>query len=143
MLRVSRSRASKRHAPSASPLKMAAFVLGAVLVFASGALYLRLNWESIVSDGAFATSSLAPGSSGRLSAPAPGASELRYYNGARLFAKGRYREALSELGLVARDSAVSEQARSLVLRIEERLLRGAPDPQMSPEPATLGESKPN
>ena len=63
-------------------LKMAGFGLGVILVFASGALYLHLNWESIVSDGAFVTgSALAPDGAGPLDASVPGASELRYYNG--------------------------------------------------------------
>jgi hypothetical protein len=126
-LRVSHE-ASPRLTPSS--LKMGGFALGVILVFASGALYLHLNWESIVSDGAFVTvtgvtgAALAPGGAGPVDAVVPGASELRYYNGARLFAKGRYREALAELSLVGRDDAVSERARSLILRIEDRLLRG-------------------
>jgi len=113
-------------------LKMAGFGLGVILVFASGALYLHLNWESIVSDGAFVSgSALAPGGAGPLDARVPGASELRFYNGARLYAKGRYREALAELSLVGRDDAVSERARSLILRIEDRLLRGGEFPPSS------------
>jgi len=111
-------------------LKMAGFGLGVILVFASSALYLHLNWDSIVSDGAFVTgNALAPGSAGAVEAAVPGASELRYYNGARLYEKGRYREALAELSLVGRDDAVSERARSLILRIEDRLLRGGELPQ--------------
>ena len=112
-------------------LKMAGFGLGVILVFASGALYLHLNWESIVSDGAFVTGSALAGGAGPLDASVPGASELRYYNGARLYAKGRYREALAELSLVGRDDAVSERARSLILRIEDRLLRGGEFPPSS------------
>ena len=111
-------------------LKMAGFGLGVVLVFASSALYLHLNWDSIVSDGAFVTgNALAPGGAGRVETAVPGASELRYYNGVRLYEKGRYREALAELSLVGRDDAVSERARSLILRIEDRLLRGGELPQ--------------
>ena len=111
-------------------LKMAGFGLGVVLVFASSALYLHLNWDSIVSDGAFVTgNALAPGGAGPVEAAVPGASELRYYNGVRLYEKGRYREALAELSLVGRDDAVSERARSLILRIEDRLLRGGELPQ--------------
>ncbi len=119
----------------ASPLKMASFVLGAILVFASGALYLNLNWESIVSDGAFrAGGTLSRAVSERAAAPLPATSELYYFNGARLFAKGRYRDALDELSLVERDSAVAERARGLILRIEERLLRDVSE---------LGTNEPN
>ncbi len=127
LLRVSRTAAPHyQRGASGSRLKMAGFALGAVLVFASGALYLRLNWESLVSDGAFVAGGLmAAGAAEPDEAYVPGSSELRYYNGARLFAKGRYREALAELALVAGDDPVAEQARGLILRIEERLLRGA------------------
>lgn len=114
-------------------LKMAGFGLGVVLVFASSALYLHLNWDSIVSDGAFVTgNALAAGGAGPVEVAVPGASELRYYNGARLYEKGRYREALAELSLVGRDDAVSERARSLILRIEDRLLRGGELPHRPP-----------
>lgn len=144
LLRVSR-KASPTHRPpgNLSPpklaghrmvsLKMAGFGLGVVLVFASSALYLHLNWDSIVSDGAFVTgNALAAGGAGPVEAAVPGASELRYYNGARLYEKGRYREALAELSLVGRDDAVSERARSLILRIEDRLLRGGELPHRPP-----------
>jgi len=122
-------------------LQMAGFVLAAILVFASGALYLHLNWESIVSDGAFANgangvsgSAFGLGGVSPVAASAPSASELHYYNGVRLYAKGRYRQALGELGLVARDAAVFDRARSLILRIEERLLRGGELSDSSDEP---------
>ena len=118
--------------PATSRLKMAAFLLGTLLLFAVSAFYLSDNWESIVSDGAFghpaglATSALPD----RLASSVPDLSQLRYYNGERLFAQGRYREALAELRRVDRDSTVMEEARSLILRIEDRLLRGptAPEP---------------
>lgn len=127
LLRVSRS-VTPRYSSGAggSRLKMAAFALGTILVFATGALYLHLNWESIVSDGAFAVGAESiVGSDEPEPAFVPGPSELRYYNGARLFAKGRYREALSELALVEDGTPVAEKARGLILRIEEKLLRGA------------------
>lgn len=114
-----------RPATAASPLKMAVFVLASVLLFGVGALYLYLNWDSFVSDGAFANSTSPVALSDPESPALPDPAELRYFNGARLFAKGRYREALSELGLVDRSSPSAERARSLILRIEERLLRGA------------------
>ncbi|TDI48366.1 MAG: hypothetical protein E2P02_01175 [Acidobacteria bacterium] len=119
----------------ASPLKMASFVLAAILVFASGAFYLHLNWDSIVSDGAFrAGGALSRTVSERAAVPLPATSELYYFNGARLFAKGRYRDALDELSLVERDSVVAERARGLILRIEERLLRDVSE---------LGTNEPN
>jgi hypothetical protein len=108
---------------------MAFFLLAAVLVFASGALYLRLNWESIVSDGAF-------GTNGPLDARTPlqrelpfvpDAGEMRYFNAERLAANGRYREALDELARIDRSAPIADKARSLTLRIEERLLRGVFD----------------
>ena len=109
-----------------SRVKMAGFLLGALLLFAVSAFYLRENWEAIVSDGAFGhpaglATAVPPD---RLAASVPDLSELRYYNGERLFAQGRYREALAELRRVDRDSAVVAEARSLILRIEDRLLRG-------------------
>ena len=136
LLRVSHSspRRDARMA-HASPLKMASFVLAAILVFASGALYLHLNWDSIVSDGAFrANETLSRTVSERAAVPLPVTSELYYFNGARLFAKGRYRDALDELSLVERDSVVAERARGLILRIEERLLRDVSE---------LGTNEPN
>jgi tetratricopeptide (TPR) repeat protein len=123
LVRVSKT-APVRTETAASPLKMAVFVLASVLVFAAGALYLHLNWDSFVSDGAFENSVSAMELSEPEPSSVPGPAELRYYNGARLFAKGRYREALAELSLVDRSSPSAERARSLILRIEERLLRG-------------------
>lgn len=109
------------------PLKIAAFLFCAFCLLALGGLYLHLNWDSLVGDSAFAASpregldTLGE----RDIPPLPTLSELHYFNGARLFSKGRYREALSELDRVERQSSVSEDARNLVLRIEERLLRDA------------------
>ncbi len=120
-------------AEPASPLKMAAFLFSALCLFAAGALYLYLNWDFLVSAG-LGSSSLGSGpnaapSSGSLGARAlpslPTPSELHYFNGARLHSKGLYREALTELALVERGSPNFEEARSLILRIEERLLRGS------------------
>lgn len=112
---------------------MAGFALATMLVFGSGALYLHLNWESIVSDGAFGASSpLSPGSMlEREAPPVPDTGEIRYYNAERLAAKGRYRDALAELGGIDRGSAIAARARSLTLRIEERLLRGAAEDDAS------------
>jgi hypothetical protein len=105
---------------------MAAFLLGALLLFGVSAFHLSRNWESIVSDGAFGpkagpTTAVLPD---HLAVSAPDLSRLRYYNGERLFAQGRYLEALAELRRVDRDSTVVGEARSLILRIEDRLLRG-------------------
>jgi tetratricopeptide (TPR) repeat protein len=117
--------AKKNRARSASPLKMAAFLFCAFCLLALGGLYLHLNWEFLVSDSAFATSRQAGSEAvpdfDRPQLPLP--SDLHYYNGARLFAKGRYRDALSELARVDRHSASFEEARGLIVRIEERLLR--------------------
>jgi len=114
-----------------SRFKMAAFLLAALLLFGVSAFYLSENWEAIVSDGAFGhpaglATAVPPD---RLAASVPDLSELRYYNGERLFAQGRYREALAELRRVDRDSAVVAEARSLILRIEDRLLRGPSGPE--------------
>lgn len=126
LLRVSRKATPQPSGASGSRVKMAGFALAAILVFASGALYLYLNWGILVSDGAFgAGDGLAAVALGPEVTHVPSTSELRYYNGERLFAKGRYREALAELARVGSDSPVVEQARGLTLRIEERLLRGA------------------
>ncbi|HJS73880.1 MAG TPA: hypothetical protein VJ921_06295 [Vicinamibacteria bacterium] len=121
-------RASPRLRPHAagSRLSMAAFVAGALLIFGLSALYLSRNWDSIVSGGALGrgsgeTAAALPDSS---AASAPDLSEIRYYNGERLFAQARYREALAELRRVDRGSRVVAEARSLILRIEDRLLRG-------------------
>jgi tetratricopeptide (TPR) repeat protein len=121
--------ARSKRARSASPLKMAAFLFCALCLLALGGLYLSLNWEFLVSDSAFATSRQATPEAmldyehPQLIAP----SELHYFNGARLFAKEHYREALSELARVDRRAACFEEARSLIVRIEERLLRESID----------------
>ncbi len=120
-------------AEPASPLKMAAFLFSALCLFAAGALYLHLNWDFLVSDGLGSTSlgsgPNAPPNSGpadpRALPSLPALSELHYFNGARLHGKGFYREALGELARVERGSPNFEEARSLILRIEERLLRGS------------------
>ncbi len=113
-----------------SRLKMAAFLSGVLLLFAVSAFYLSMNWAAIVSGGALgrasgSTAMVLPDSP---AASAPDLSELRYFNGERLFAQGRYREALVELRRVDRDSVVVAEARSLILRIEDRLLRGPTGP---------------
>ncbi len=119
-------------AEPASPLKMAAFLFSALCLFAAGALYLYLNWDFLVSAGLGSSSlgsgpNAAPrsGSLGRALPSLPTPSELHYFNGARLHSKELYREALTELALVERGSPNFEKARSLILRIEERLLRGS------------------
>ncbi len=117
--------------PATSRVKMAAFLLGALLLFGASAFYLSDNWEAIVSDGAFGN---PPGLARavlpeRLDAAVPDLSQLHFFNGERLFAQGRYREALAELRRVDRDSTVVAEARSLILRIEDRLLRGASGPE--------------
>ena len=117
--------------PATSRFKMAAFLLGALLLFGVSAFYLSENWEAIVSDGAFdhpanLTTAVLPD---RLASSVPDLAQLRYYNGERLFAQGRYREALAELRRVDRDSTVVTEARSLILRIEDRLLRGPTGPE--------------
>jgi hypothetical protein len=106
---------------------MAAFLFCAFCLLALGGFYIHLNWDSLVGDSAFAPSPRddVHELGGRDIPPLPTLSELHYFNGARLFAKGRYREALAELERVGRQSSVAEEARSLVLRIEERLLRDA------------------
>ncbi len=119
--------------PFASRFKMTAFLLAALLLFSTSLFYLRENWEAIVSDGAYGhpaglTHAVLPEG---LAASAPDLSQLRYYNGERLFAQGRYREALAELRLVDRDSKVISEARSLILRIEDRLLRGPTGPEQA------------
>jgi hypothetical protein len=116
---------------------MAAFLFCALCLLALGGLYLHLNWEFLVGDSAFAASRQAgPGATPEIEHPElPGLSDLHYYNGARLFAKGLYREALSELARVDRRSTSFEEARSMMVRIEERLLResihvGPPTPSV-------------
>lgn len=120
------------------PLKMTAFLFCALCLLALGGLYLHLNWDFLVRDSAFASSPREGQDvlSKRDIPPLPTLSELHYFNGARLFAKGQYREALSELERVDRQTGVFEDARSLVLRIEERLLRDVittESPQSPPE----------
>ncbi len=112
---------------SASPLKMAAFLFCAFCLLALGGLYLHLNWASLISDRSTAALRQAgPESLGeRHPLPLPLPAELHYYNGARLYAKGHLRAALAELARVDRQSGFLEEARSLVLRIEGRLLRDA------------------
>ena len=107
-------------------IKMAGFALATVFVFASAGLYLHLNWESIVSDGAFGASSPLESMSllEREALPVPDTPEIRYFNAERLSREGRYREALEELSRIDRDATIADKARSLTLRIEERLLRG-------------------
>jgi tetratricopeptide (TPR) repeat protein len=131
--KVSRPSSGRSRPAATSRLQMTAFVLVSLSLFAAALLYVRENWDTIVSDGAYAhPAGLAPTVlPERLTASVPDLSQLRYYNGQRLFAQGRYREALAELRLVDRDSSVGSEARGLVLRIEERLLR---DPA-GPEPA--------
>jgi cytochrome c-type biogenesis protein CcmH/NrfG len=129
VLRVPKAPQSSHPAerPVASGLKMVFFVTAAVVLFSASALYLYANWDSLVSDGAFGHTGVhAPPSAVEIR-PVPDLSELRYMNGARLFAQGRYREALAELGRVDRVSPVIGPARSLILRIEERLLRESPE----------------
>ncbi len=126
--RRSKARANGVRKPkSGSSLKMAAFLFCAFCSFAAGGLYLHLNWDFLISDRGLSSSrqagSAALGDRARLPLPLP--SELYYYNGARLYANRRYREALSELSRVERRSGFFEEARNLTLRIEQRLLRGA------------------
>lgn len=111
---------------SASPLKMAAFLFSALCLFGAGAVYVHLNWDFLVSDGRPAESGNAELRQPDLGALAglPPLSELHFFNGARLYTKGMYREALSELASVDPADPNFEEARSLILRIEGRLLRG-------------------
>jgi len=110
---------------TAVSFKITAFLLGALALFASSAFYLSRNWDAIVSGGSFGGPPDAAKTVliDRPAASVPDLSELRYYNGERLFAQGRYREALAELHRVDRGSKVAVEARGLVLRIEDRLLR--------------------
>jgi len=125
-----RPSSGRAESPATSRVQMAAFLLGVLLLFAVSAFYLRENWDAIVSDGAYGNPALAPAAlPDRLAANVPDLSQLRYYSGERLFAQGRYREALAELRRVDRDSTVVAEARSLILRIEDRLLRGASGPE--------------
>lgn len=122
-------------AAAASRMKMFAFLAAALLVFAASALYLYQNWDGIVSDGAFRhPAASAATAASEPAEPVPDLAELRYYNGSRLFEQGRYREALAELSRIDRGSPVTAAARSLILRIEERLLRSAPEEDGSAAP---------
>lgn len=120
-------RARAERSDAASPLKMASFLFCALCLLALGGLYLHLNWDVLVDDRAFASTEQAgwSGTGERDGPDLPSLSELHYYNGVRLFSKGQYRQALSELRRVGRQSGVFEEARGLVLRIEQRLLRDA------------------
>jgi len=111
---------------SASPLKMAAFFFSALCLFAAGAVYVHLNWDFLVSDGRPVDLGSAEPNQPDLGAPTslPPLSELHFFNGTRLYNKGLYREALSEFSLVDPENPNFEEARSLILWIEGRLLRG-------------------
>jgi tetratricopeptide (TPR) repeat protein len=128
---------------SASPLRMAVFLFCAFCLLALGGLYLHLNWDFLVSDSAFATSRQEePGTANLIEHPqVPMPSDVHYYNGARLHAKGRYRNALAELARVERGTAHYEEARSLILRIEERLLRESVNAEASSAAQTSGEER--
>jgi hypothetical protein len=129
-----------KKARSASPIKMAVFLFCAFCLLALGGLYLHLNWDFLVSDSAFATSRLeGPEPANLIEHPqVPALSDLHYFNGARLHAKGRYRDALVELARVERGTASYEEARSLILRIEERLLRESVNAEASSAAQTSG-----
>ncbi|MGH9461008.1 MAG: hypothetical protein ACRD1X_07295, partial [Vicinamibacteria bacterium] len=110
---------------SASPLKMAAFFFSALCLFAAGAVYVHLNWDFLVSDGRpVDLGNAEPNQLDLAPSGLPSLSELHYFNATRLYTKGSYREALSELALVDPENPNFEEARSLILRIEGRLLRG-------------------
>jgi tetratricopeptide (TPR) repeat protein len=135
--------AKTKKARSASPLKMAVFLFCAFCLLALGGLYLHLNWDFLVSDSAFATSRQeGPGTANLIEHPqVPMPSDLHYYNGARLHAKGQYRDALAELARVERGTAFYEDARGLILRIEERLLRESVNAEVSSNIQTSGEKR--
>ena len=128
---------------SASPLKMAAFLFCAFCLLALGGLYLHLNWDFFVSDSAFATARQEGPETANLNErpQVPMPSDLHYFNGARLHAKGQYRDALSELARVERGTAFFEEARSLILRIEERLLREAINAESSSPVLASGDKR--
>lgn len=137
---------SRRHDPRpapprnpASPLKMAVFLFSALCVFAGAGLYLHLNWDFLIHDPLFDRHDLAaqPFGTDRELLPPPALDDLHYFNGARLYAKGRYRDALAELARVGRQSSRAEQARGLILRIEERLLRDGAGVEAADEESTL------
>lgn len=112
----------------ASPATMAAFLLVALLLLALGGGYLYVSWESLLSDQWFRVRPSSDAGAQDFLVSVPTRSEFSYYNGVRLFDKGRYREALGELRRVHVDSAEAEAARRLILRIEDRLLRDNPAP---------------
>ncbi len=119
--------AGRRKASSPSPWKMAVFLFCAFCLLGLGGLYLHLNWDSLVSDRSFAALRQAgPESLGeREPPPMPLPAEFHYYNGARLYAKGHLRAALAELARVDRQAGFFAEARSLSIRIEEKLMRDA------------------
>jgi tetratricopeptide (TPR) repeat protein len=125
--KAQRARSPRGARAGGSRLEMAGFVSIAVLLFAVSALYLSKNWEAIVSGGTLdrETGGAAAPLPDSPAATPPDLSEIRFYNGERLFAQERYREALVELRRVERDSRLVAEARSLILRIEDRLLRGS------------------
>lgn len=138
LLRVPKGQPPPARRVGASRLKMTAFLLGAVLAFAASALYLLENWDSLVSDGTFGRGALSAGA--RVEhppTPVPDLSEIHYYHGVRLFQQERYREALAELDRLDGASPWIVEARSLTMRIEERLLRGT----IEASPPTLEGSK--
>lgn len=146
LLRVSRGKPSTGAQGSsvATRIGMAAFVLGALAVFAASALYLEDNWDSLVSGGAFGRTS-APASVPAVDPrdlPVPRLSDLHYFKGVRLFEQDRYREALGELSRVDRGSPYAADARSLIVRIEERLLRDGSEPSHGAGPAEANPAAP-
>lgn len=142
--RRTRSAAPAAYVRPVSPLKIAAFLFCALCLFLAGAVYIHLNWDFLASEGLLSSSRGARTAKAQAAIeevdvpPLPFPSELHYYNGARLYSKGRYREALSELGRVGRRSPAFKSAESLILRIEERLLRGAATENA---PAQLGRGR--
>lgn len=114
------------------------------MVFAASGLYLKENWDSLVGGGAFG------GTSGSASVPAldpttipvPQLSDVHYFKGVRLFEQDRYREALGELSRVDRSSPHAAEARSLIVRIEERLLRDGTEPSPGAGPPEATPAKP-
>ena len=112
----------------ASAITMAAFVLVAIVLLAVGGGYLYVSWESLFLDEGFPTRAGADTEPDGFLVSIPTRAELSYYNGVRLFDKGRYREALGELRRVSAGSPQAEAARRLILRIEDRLLRDNPAP---------------
>ena len=107
---------------------MAAFLVTALVVLAVCGGYLYVSWESLFHDEGFPARAGSETSPQDFLVSIPTRAELSYYNGVRLFDKGRYREALGELRRVSTDSPQAEAARRLILRIEDRLLRDNPAP---------------